>query len=87
MKTIKPNGKRILVKINEVEEQQMGGIILPSQNDQTLPREGVVLAIGQVNDINVGDKVIISKTGGVEVENDQGKCHIVDIDDVVAKVK
>lgn len=87
MTKLKPNGKRVLVKLDDNKVTDIGGIILPDDNDQTPPREGEITAIGQVDGLAVGYKVIISKNGGVEVKVDGEIQLIVDVDDVVAILK
>lgn len=85
---IKPNGNRILVKLNEEVNKEIGGILIPSDNQQTPPREGLVIEIGDmVDEIKVDDTVIISKSGGTPIEIDGIEYVIVDIDDVVGILK
>ena len=76
MASIKPLGNRVLVKRLEAEAISAGGIVLPD-SAQEKPQEAEVTALGTggvddngkeiVFDVSVGDKVLISKYGGTEV--------------------
>ncbi|KAG0608792.1 hypothetical protein M758_8G132800 [Ceratodon purpureus] len=89
--TLKPLGDRILVKIQQVEEKSMGGILLPS-SAQTKPQGGEVVAVGEgktVGDkklepsVKTGAQVVYSKYAGTEVEFN-GEAHLLlKEDDVV----
>ena len=77
MSNIQPLGNRILIKRLEAEEVTAGGIILPDTAKEK-PQQGKVVALGtgglddKGNEINfhvkAGDKVLISKYGGTEVQ-------------------
>lgn len=61
--SIKPLGDRVLVKIKDVEEKTVGGILLPS-TAQTKPQGGEVVAVGEgktlgKNKVDISVKVII----------------------------
>lgn len=61
--SIKPLGDRVLVKIKDVEEKTVGGILLPS-TAQTKPQGGEVIAVGEgktlgKNKVDISVKVII----------------------------
>lgn len=89
--TLKPLGDRILVKIQNVEEKSMGGILLPT-SAQTKPQGGEVVAVGEgrtVGDkklapaVKTGAQVVYSKYAGTEVEFN-GEAHLLlKEDDVV----
>lgn len=73
-KQIKPLGFRILVKRSEAKTLQ-GGILLP-ESSKDKPLEGEVLSIGEkVDEVKVGDIVVFSPYGGVEVEDASG--HLI----------
>jgi len=61
IETIKPVGKRILIRLNLVGERKTeGGIILPDLHREPC-RIGYVLAIGEeVDRVKVGDKILVS---------------------------
>jgi len=85
---IKMLGDRILVEEVTFSENVVGGIIMPSSVTDT-PRECVVVAVSNtlVDEINVGDTVLISKQGGIEVEIDEKMFMIVDILCIIAVVE
>lgn len=82
---IKPYGKRIVVKREEVAEQ-VGGLYIPdSVREKEKPRKGVVLATCENSDILIGDTVIFGKFAGLELEEE--KVLILKLEDVHAVVK
>lgn len=89
--SIKPLGDRLLVKIKDVEEKTVGGILLPS-SAQTKPQGGEVVAVGEGKtigknkvDISVqtGSQVVYSKYAGTELEFNGSKHLILKDDDIV----
>src|SRR5258706_1965092 len=76
---VKPLGDRVLVQPVEEQETKKGGIIIPDTAKEK-PQEGKGLALGtgKVNEegkkvdftVKKGDKVLISKYGGTEIEMD-----------------
>ena len=93
---IQPLGDRILVKQNEEKEQVKGGIIIPDAAKEK-PQEAVVVAIGPGKrdekgqrlpvDVNVGDRVLISKYGGTEVKYNDETYMLLRQDDILAIFK
>lgn len=89
MKTIKPNGRRLLVEVEKINDQEIGGIILPQSNEQTTPREAVVIEVGsevERNEVQVGANILISKNCGVPVKLDDVDYTIIDMCDLVAVI-
>ena len=95
MKTkIKPLGDRVLVKaVEENEEQVKGGIIIPdSAKEKPQAAEVIALGTGKTGDngkkiafsVKVGNRVIVSKYGGTEVNIDDQKYSLVREDDILA---
>jgi chaperonin GroES len=92
-KTIKPLGKRVLIKRSKAQTSK-GGILLPD-SAQEKPKEGVVIAVGpgkrdekgtlEPMSIKVGDRVLFSSYSGTEVktENDNEECLILSEDDIL----
>lgn len=92
-KTIKPLGKRVLIKRSKAQTSK-GGILLPD-SAQEKPKEGTVIAVGpgkrddngtlQPLSIKMGDRVLFSSYAGTEVksENDQEECLILSEDDIL----
>jgi len=73
MATIKPLGKRVLIKRAEAT-QTKGGIYLP-ETAKEKPKEGSVIAVGPEVDqgsVKVGDRVMFSAYSGTEVKDQSG---------------
>ena len=71
--TIKPLGDRVLVKVEEADQKTAGGIYIPD-TAQEKTQNGVVLAVGDDEEINVkvDDKIIYDKYAGTSVKvNDE----------------
>ncbi len=93
---LKPLGDRIIVRPTSAEEMTRGGIVLPD-TAKTRPQEGEVLAVGpggttekgiQVPvEVSVGDKVIYSKYGGIEIKVGGDEYVILRQDDILAAVR
>jgi len=93
--SIKPLADRVLVKrLESVEEQKIGGIIIPDTAKEK-PQEAEVVAIGPGKleegkrvepEVKVGDKVLIGKYSGTEVKVDGDEYLIMREDDILAIV-
>lgn len=93
---LKPLRDRIVIKAMEVEEITKSGIVIPDTAKKERPQEGEVVAVGpgKMDDagktipvaVKVGDKVIYSKYGGVEVKVDDQEYLIMREDDILAIV-
>ena len=81
---IKPIGKRLLVKPLKMEEKTSSGIILPGSENKELPNIGEVVAIGSVEEVKLGEKVVFKKYSGTEIKDSEQKYLILDIEDVLA---
>jgi chaperonin GroES len=92
---IRPLSDRILVKrLDEAEEQSVGGIIIPDTAKEK-PQEAEVVAIGPgrledgnrvAPEVSKGDKVLIGKYSGTEVKVDGDDYLIMREDDILAIV-
>lgn len=94
---IQPLGDRVVVKVSEVkEEKTKSGLYVPDTAKEK-PQEAEVLAVGTgaLNDkgeripidLAVGDKVIFSKYGGMEIKVDGEDYLILSVErDVLAKL-
>jgi co-chaperonin GroES (HSP10) len=83
---IKLLGKKILIKLNEVEKQ-IDGFELVQHNDvdQTA---GVVANVGMgVSEVKVGDKVIVNKFSGIEVLIEGDKFKVVEEHEILIIVR
>ena len=93
--TIRPLADRVLVKrLDEVEEQKVGGIIIPDTAKEK-PQEAEIVAVGpgRIEDgervgleVSVGDKVLIGKYSGTEVKIEGEEYLIMREDDILAIV-
>ena len=93
---IKPLADRVLVKrIDEEEEQKVGGIIIPDTAKEK-PQEGEIVAVGPGRtedgdriplEVEVGDKVLIGKYSGTEVKIEGEDYLIMREDDILAIVE
>ncbi|WP_373702533.1 co-chaperone GroES [Weissella soli] len=80
---LKPLGDRVVIKVQEAEEQVVGGIVLAS-NAQEKSVEGTVVAvstqtIGEFNAptaVKEGDKIVFDKFAGSAVKID-GEDYLV----------
>jgi chaperonin GroES len=90
---IKPLADRILVRRVEEEEVKKGGIIIPDTVKEK-PQQGEVIAVGPgavgedgkriALDVKKGDRILMGKYSGQEVELDGEKYIIMREDDVLA---
>ena len=93
--SVKPIGDRVLVQPLEEKEVTKNGIIIPD-NAKEKPTEGRVVALGTGKtddegkkiafEVKVGDRVLISKYGGTEVNIDDEKYLIMREDDILGIV-
>ncbi len=85
---IKPLGDRVLVKMQEGETKTPGGIYIP-ETAQEKTQEGIVLAIGDDESINVkvNDRIIYDKYAGTTVKIDGEEQLILHVSDILAVVE
>ena len=91
---IKPLGDHVVVKLVKEEEVTASGIVLPDTVDKEKKAEGEVVAVGPGKILDsgsrasmggkVGDRILIKKWGGDEVEVDKTEYKIVSQDDILA---
>ena len=94
--TIKPLADRVVIKLVDVEEKTVSGLILTAAS-QEKPQIAEVVAVGPgaysedgkliPMEVKVGDKVITSKYSGTEVKMDGAEYTIVKQSDVLAIVE
>lgn len=80
--------EKLLVELEEVDEQKTaGGIYIPDTAKEK-PQRGTVVAIGTDEDlkkvVKVGDKIVFGKYTGDEIEFEGKKYLIVKRDDILA---
>lgn len=93
--TIKPLADRIVIKMVESEETTKSGLVLPG-SAQEKPQVAEVMAVGPggvvdgkdvIMELEVGDKVLISKYAGTQVKIDNVEYTILRQSDVLAIVE
>lgn len=87
---LKPLEDRVVIKEKEVEEKNVGGIIIPDTAKEK-PQIGEVIAVGTDEElqknISVGDNILYAKYGGTEVEIENEKYIVVQSSDILAIVE
>jgi len=90
MMKLKPIDDRVLVKIAELEERNVGGIIIPDTAKEK-PLIGEIIAVGTDEElaeiVKIGDKILYAKYGGTEVDFDNEKYLIISRSDILAVIK
>lgn len=83
--TIKPLGDRVLVKVEEADQKTAGGIYIPD-TAQEKTQNGVVLAVGDDEEIKVkvDDKIIYDKYAGTTVKVNDDEQLILKATDILA---
>lgn len=97
---LKPEGCKILVVPDKVEEKTKGGIYLPVQSresEQNRMLKGTIKAIGPTAVIQfgkdrhakVGDRIIFARYGGFVVRNDEGEelYRVLNDEDVICLIE
>lgn len=91
---VKPLGDRVVIKMVEAEETTASGIILAGSAKEK-PQVAEVVAVGPgglvdgkevTMEVNVGDRVLISKYAGTEVKLDGEELTILRQSDILAIV-
>lgn len=93
---LRPLADRVLIKRNKVEEQQVGGLILPD-SAQSKQEMGIVIATGPGKkdkdgntieiSVKAGDHVMWDKYGGNEITVGTEEFIMVKSDDIIAIVE
>lgn len=88
--TLKPLDDRVVIEQKDVEEKNVGGIIIPDTAKEK-PLIGEVIAVGTDEDlqevIKVGDSVLYAKYSGTEVELENKKYIIISRSDILAIIE
>lgn len=92
---IRPLGDRVVIRMLESEETTKGGIVLPSSAKEK-PQVAEIVAVGPggiidgkdvIMEVEVGDRVLISKYAGTEVKIDEDELTILRQGDILAIVE
>ena len=82
---IQPVGERVLLKPIKAVEKTSGGIYIP-EDAQEKKKEGIVVAVGKVQDIQPGDKVLYGGYSNEEFQIENETYLIVEAKDILAKL-
>ena len=95
MRKFTPMDDRVVVKPSQAKEELRGGIIIPDTAKEK-PQEGEVIAVGLGRvtpegkrlpmGVKVGDKVLYSKYGGVEIKEQGTEYLVLRESDILAKI-
>lgn len=92
---IKPLSDRVVIKMIEMEETTKSGIVLPGSAKEK-PQVAEIVAVGPgglvegkevTMQVEVGDKVLISKYAGTEIKIDNVEYTILKQSDILAIVE
>jgi len=93
---LKPLGGRVLVEPLEEKETVKGGIIIPDTAKER-PSQGRIVALGTGKrddkgnkipfEVKEGDRVLLSKYGGTEIEVDEKQYKVFEADEILAVVE
>lgn len=85
--SIKPLGKRVLIKPQEAEAKTKSGIYIPDSAKEK-PQRGEVVAIGSSEEIEVkvGDIVLYGKYSGTTIEVEDAEYLIMEQSDILAVI-
>ena len=93
---LKPLDDRVVIKAAELEEKNVGGIIIPDTAKEK-PQKGKIVAVGPGRtldsgkrakmEVKKGDIVLFSKYGGDEVDIKGKDCRILRENDILAIVE
>jgi len=87
---LKPLDDRVVIEVTEIEEKNVGGIIIPDTAKEK-PQIGKIIAIGTDEElkelVNIGDKILYAKYGGTEVDIEDKKLLIISRSDILAVIE
>jgi len=87
---LKPLDDRVVIEPKELEEKNVGGIIIPDTAKEK-PQIGEIIAVGTDEDlvkmVKTGDKILYAKYGGTEVEIENKKYIIISKSDILAIIE
>ena len=92
---LKPIGDRVVIELMEQEQEKVGSIYVPDTAKEK-PQQGKVIAVGTGRrdgkdiipmTVKVGDVVLFSKYGGMEVKQDGKDVLIISESDILAVVE
>lgn len=84
-----PLGNRVLISTESQDEAEKmkGGIYIPETAQKSRSQVGDVLAVGEkVKSLQIGDRILMPKFGGTEVEFRGQRLVLIPEDDIMGKV-
>ncbi|MCJ8342549.1 MAG: co-chaperone GroES [Cetobacterium sp.] len=87
---IRPIGERVLIKIAEMEKKTVSGIILAGNDIKENSNIGEIIAMGSIENsyaIKIGDKILYKKNVGTEIEENNIKYLVLEIEDILAVIE
>ena len=81
---IKPLFDRVLIKLEGADAVSKGGVIIPEVARERAMQQGIVVEVGKVTCVKKGDKVMLAKFAGNEIEVGKMKFVIVKEEDILA---
>lgn len=96
VKTVRPLGERVLVKVSQSEEKTAGGILLPDTVKEK-PQIGEIIAVGpgrrnddgsfQPLEVTVNSKVLYSKYAGTDIKLENEEYVLLSEKDILAIIE
>jgi chaperonin GroES len=86
---VKPLADRVLVKLDKIEANTAGGIIIPD-SAQEKTQQGIVVEVGDDKDVikvKAGQKVMYDKYAGTQIKIDGVEHLILKMSDIIAVVE
>jgi len=87
---LKPLDDRVVIETKDLEEKNVGGIIIPDTAKEK-PLIGEVIAVGTDEDLQeilkIGDKILYAKYGGTEIDLENKKYIIISRSDILAIIE
>ncbi|MGL5279140.1 MAG: hypothetical protein ACRC8M_08750 [Cetobacterium sp.] len=88
---IKPIGKRVLVKIIDLEEKTSTGIILIQNNEEKSYKVGEIISLSSNSEVNslfnINDKIIFSKKSGVKINDSSKEKILLELDEILGIIE
>lgn len=96
VKTVRPLGERVLVKVSQSEEKTAGGILLPDTVKEK-PQVGEIVAVGpgrrnddgsyQSLEVTINNKVLYSKYAGTDIKLENEEYVLLSEKDILAIIE
>ncbi len=88
---IKPIGKRVLVKVINIQEKTTSGILLVTSSNEKNYKTGEIIALSSDSEIQslfkLNQNLIFSKKVGIDIENSGENYVMLDLEDILGIVE